>query len=381
MCAEMRIGNFMKIIHCADLHLDSNMTSNLTKDKAKERKAELLATFKKMITYAKENDIHNILIAGDLYDKKNISATARNVFISAVTDNPDITFYYLKGNHDAESLFIGMDNIPDNIKLFKTEWTSYELSPEDDKDDNRIVISGVELTIDNSDLIYNSLVLDNNCFNIVMLHGQESQTKSRHKYENISLRLLKNKGIDYLALGHIHSYKKDNLDSRGIYCYPGCLEGRGFDECGEHGFVVLDIEGNRLINHELIPIAKRCLYEVEVDISECMNSSEIINSIESVLDMKHYNSSSMIKVVLTGNIDVNCEKNVEYITLMFMDKYYYFKLYDHTGIRIDYDSFLKENSVKGEFVRLVKNDVTIDDDTKAAIIGIGINALSGEEYI
>lgn len=28
----------MKIIHCADLHLDSKMTSNLSKEQAKERK-------------------------------------------------------------------------------------------------------------------------------------------------------------------------------------------------------------------------------------------------------------------------------------------------------------------------------------------------------
>ncbi len=369
----------MKIIHCADLHLDSNMTSNLTKEKAKERKAELLATFQKMIAYACENDIHNILIAGDLYDKKNISATARNVFMSAVTGNPNITFYYLKGNHDAESLFMGIDNIPDNIKLFGTEWTSYEI--QSDTDDNRIVVTGVELTQDNSDLIYNSLILDNNCFNIVMLHGQESQTKSRHKYENISLRLLRNKGIDYLALGHIHSYKKESLDARGIYCYPGCLEGRGFDECGEHGFVVLDIKGNSIVSHELVPIARRCLYEVNVDISECMNSSEIIDNIQNELDIRHYSSSSMIKVVLTGSTDVNCEKNIEYIMMMFCDKYYYFRLYDHSGIRIDYDSLIHENSVKGEYVRLVRADNSLDDDIKAAVIGIGVNALAGEDYI
>ena len=60
----------MKLIHCADLHLDSDMTSNLTKEKAKERRTELLVTFQRMITYAKENDVHHILISGDLYDKK-----------------------------------------------------------------------------------------------------------------------------------------------------------------------------------------------------------------------------------------------------------------------------------------------------------------------
>lgn len=66
---------------------------------------------------------------------------------------------------------------------------------------------------------------------------------------------------------------------------------------------------------------------------------------------------------------------------MFCDKYYYFKLYDHSVIKIDYDNFLYENSVKGELVRLVKADDALDDDTKAAIIAIGIKALTGEEYI
>ena len=69
----------MKIIHCADLHLDSNMTSNLSREQAKQRKAELLATFERMIVYAKDNSVKAVIIAGDLYDKKNISANARNV--------------------------------------------------------------------------------------------------------------------------------------------------------------------------------------------------------------------------------------------------------------------------------------------------------------
>jgi exonuclease SbcD len=56
-------------------------------------------------------------------------------------------------------------------------------------------------------------------------------SSSKDKTEVISLKELKNKAIDYLALGHIHSYKMEQLDSRGVYCYPGCLEGRGFDEC------------------------------------------------------------------------------------------------------------------------------------------------------
>ncbi len=60
----------MKLIHCADIHLDSRMNTHLDKDKAKERKLELLDTFSKMVKYAKNNRITNILIAGDLFDTK-----------------------------------------------------------------------------------------------------------------------------------------------------------------------------------------------------------------------------------------------------------------------------------------------------------------------
>ena len=95
--------------------------------------------------------------------------------------------------------------------------------------------------------------------NIVVLHGQESEYSARDKAEIIHLTALKNKGIDYLALGHTHSYKKERLDARGVYCYPGCLEGRGFDECGEHGFVMLDIdELTGTIDSTFIPFGGMC---------------------------------------------------------------------------------------------------------------------------
>ena len=51
----------MKLIHCADLHLDSSMTTHLTKEKAKERKAELLASFNRMMEYADRENVSAVL--------------------------------------------------------------------------------------------------------------------------------------------------------------------------------------------------------------------------------------------------------------------------------------------------------------------------------
>ena len=263
--------------------------------------------------------------------------------------------------------------------MFNDSWTSYKI--EAPEDNSVITINGVELTADNSNVIYNSLVLDSNNYNIVTLHGQEAMSSSKDKTEVISLKELKNKAIDYLALGHIHSYKMEQLDSRGVYCYPGCLEGRGFDECGEHGFVLLDIKDNKLVGNEFISVSYRNLYEEDVDISECMNSVEMAEKVREVLYKKDYASASLIKVVLTGQIDINAEKNLTYITENFKNDYYYFKLYDHTSIKVDYSSYQYDKSLKGEVVRLVESDDTLDDITKASIIKIGIDALSGEEFI
>ena len=365
----------MKIIHCADLHLNSRMNTHLTPDKARERNAELLITFNNMIGFALEREVDAIIIAGDLYDRKSISATAANTFLGAVKNNPDITFFYLKGNHDAESLLDKIGNIPSNLKMFDESWTSYILK---EGDKGNITVTGVELNSDNSSGIYNSLSLRADDFNIVVLHGQESAVKSKDKAENISIKDLKNRYIDYLALGHIHSYKEAELDARGIYCYPGCLEGRGFDECGEHGFVYIEIdEKNMSMTREFIPIAGRNLFEVEVDITDCENTYDISSRIRTALAV--YDSKDMIKVVLTGEVDVECDKNTDFLTKQFENDFYFIKISDATGLKINYDDFMHDMSLKGEFVRTVMADGTMTEEDKMAVIRYGILALKGEE--
>lgn len=367
----------MKIIHCADLHLDSKMTANLNSEKAKERKAELLRTFHKMIAYASTQDVSAIIIAGDLYDKKSISKTASNAVYDAIIQNPDITFYYLLGNHDADSFLAGLDNIPENLKLFGNEWKTYTLS---NRGKRPITLTGVELNQDNAGSIYTSLILDNDAFNIVTLHGQDAEHVAKDKVEVIALSMLKNKGIDYLALGHVHGYKEEVLDKRGTYCYSGCLEGRGFDECGDHGFVLLDInEETGDFSKEFIPIAFRNLYTLRIDITGAITTSQIIDIIRKKLNEEDIDQRHLVKIILTGNVDVECEKNIPFLVKEFENRYYFLKMYDETKIKVDYQAFQMDESLKGEFVRTVMNAPDLSEEEKGEIIRYGIQALAGEE--
>ena len=42
----------MKFIHCADLHLDSKLESNMSREQAAERRNEILLTFKRIVDFA-----------------------------------------------------------------------------------------------------------------------------------------------------------------------------------------------------------------------------------------------------------------------------------------------------------------------------------------
>lgn len=364
----------MRIIHCADIHLDSAMVANLDRNKARERKGELLETFDRMIKYAADNAVDAVIIAGDLFDSHKISSTAANAVYKAVESNPLIDFYYLKGNHDADGFIEGFAAIPDNLKLFDGGWRYYHTGA-----DGNICVCGIEPTLSGGVLRtdLSGLSLDGDKFNIAVLHGQDSA--GGEGADAINLNALKDKGIDYLALGHIHGYKREKLDARGIYCYPGCLEGRGFDECGEHGFVLLYIDEDRHTYTDMfIPFAGRQLYELEVDVSNCMTTFDITAEIRSALGAAGYSHDSLLKIILTGEMSYDCEKNIDYLLKQFEHDFYFVKIYDRTKYRVDYGDFLLDQSLKGEFVRAVMNAADLSEEDKAKIIRFGIKALAGE---
>ena len=359
----------MKIIHCADLHLDSKMETNLSKEQAKERKNEILLTFERMVEYAKENDVKIIIIAGDMFDKKQITQKAKNIVKNTIYSSPEIDFIYLRGNHDEAGFIEEDEKVPENLKMFNDfSWKTYPYGD--------ITITGIEFGNQDRYELYNSLNLDKSKINIVVMHGQESETDVKDKAEIISLKQLKNKNIDYLALGHIHSFKQEKLDNRGIYCYSGCLEGRGFDECGEKGFVLLNIEDGK-INSKFIPFATRSFYEINVDLTGITENNSVEAKIEE--NIKDIPSSSLVKIVLGGEAEIGEERDIDYLTKKFEHKFYFLKIKDKPKRKLDFMKYQNDKSLKGEFIRLVLSQDDLTEDEKSKIINTGIKALSGEE--
>lgn len=347
----------MKIIHCADVHLGSRM-NKFPKDKAEERARELRQSFERMISYARNEGIYTILLAGDIFDSDRPFKKDKEFFYSAVRRNSEITFFYLRGNHDGKESYT--EEI-ENLKTFGNEWTSYTLGW-------NVVLSGLEIDRGNCMSMYSSLKLDPDNVNIVMLHGQAGEGFGECK---VSIPRLKNKNIDYLALGHIHTQGAAKIDERGISAYSGCLEGRGFDETGEKGFMVYDTDTREV---SFVPFACRTIEERTVDISGAQDAYAALSIIKSETEIDRKN---LLRLNLTGEIDFVDENLAEDIEKYISGMCYYVSVKDNTRLKIDYSAFRDSLSLKGEFVRLVSAEET-DDGDRQKILDMGIRALSGQ---
>lgn len=76
-----------------------------------------------------------------------------------------------------------------------------------------------------------------------LLHGEVEPSQPR--YNPIRRQEIADSGLAYLALGHIHKRLEPQRLGRTLCAWPGCIEGRGFDELGPKGFYEGTLEGRR----------------------------------------------------------------------------------------------------------------------------------------
>ncbi len=349
----------MKLIHCADFHLDAPLRTNLPPEAARQRRTELLQTFGRMADYAQTHGVSAILIAGDLFDSPSPRRNVADYVTETIEKYPNIHFFYLRGNHDATMTFA---RIPENLHLFSSEWQQYLCG--------EVIIHGAEDRRTPAD--YAGLIPDADACNIVLLHGQAATVAGA---ESIPLPLLRGRGIDYLALGHIHSWRTESLDIRGHWVCSGCPEGRGFDESGPKGFVLLDVK-NRRLTAEFIPFACRTLHTRNVNIT---GASTLMQQCDRVMEaVAELPAQDMADVVLTGAILPGQIPDTSFLMQQLAGRFFMVRVTDRTRMVIDRTRYQQEVSLKGAFFRLAESDPKLSPEDLDYVLRAGFAALDGD---
>lgn len=394
----------VRLIHTADLHLDSAFSSRFSKEEAEERRQNLLMAWNRLLSYGIEKKVQAVLIAGDLFDSAVVSRSTMEIFLSSIRRNPDISFFYLRGNHDTENTFRFQENLPKNLFLFSKGGKKYRLN-------EKLILAGKEY--------YGSMEGNKDGFpgqsfwdfkeedcNLFMLHGELTESDIRYPLEpasgigvrneesaeqdrnaenevqdnaGISLKALSRYPVHYLALGHIHKRGEGQFGSIR-YAYPGCLQGRGFDEEGEKGFFYLEVnEETKEIQTEFIPIKEGEFRILELELCEEDDSLSALEKIEEKIKEEACTEKDSLRILLKGEKSPEGERNLRYLERALSERFSYVEVKEESRLVLRKEDYIHEKSLKGEFLRMVSDSESLSEEEKEKIILLGIGLLQGEE--
>lgn len=264
----------VKIVHIADAHLGSAF-SGLPYEKSELRRKEALHTCIKSIEAASDADV--LLLSGDIFDSDDIPTSYADSFLSAIDALGSVPVFYSCGNHDSyfsDIVKYCLKNLPANMHIFEPDKISCVLV-----DNKKIRVYGASFSGShcNTSIFDTMPSCDDAYINILCMHADTASDV----YNYLDVSKLAQTGLDYAALGHIHFFDGFKKSGSCLYAYPGIPEGRGFDECGEKGYIKGKISKHSA-NLKFYPVSKRMYIDEKIDISDFKTEYELIDVLNSL---------------------------------------------------------------------------------------------------
>ena len=304
----------MKIVHCSDLHLGKRFSGN--KDYVKKRYMDFFNAFATFVDKVEEIKPDVCLIAGDIFDKKEINPdilSKTEYLFKRLRDNVKKDIIAIEGNHD-------------NSRILEESWLEYLQEQnilkvfyynKDFEGKNYLKIDDINFypvgypgfMIDEA-LTKLSEKLNPQEKNIVLVHtGISGSTDTLPGLVSTSiLDLFKDKAI-YIAGGHIHSFTTYPKE-KPYFFVSGSLEFSNVqnEKSDKKGFILFDTD---TLNYEFIELEHR--KRIKKDFSYT-NFSNLENEFENFVKELNLTGEEIlvISVSLNNNDYINTE-NLENI--------------------------------------------------------------------
>ena len=360
----------VKILHCADVHLDSALTGR--SKTAELRRQDIRDSFSAAVSLAVKQGVRLFLISGDLFDNEAVSPHTltflKNEFLRA--DN--IRFFICSGNHDccgAASVYNYAD-FPENVYVFKKDKIESVIIPE-----FNVCIYGAGSTRPhNESRVLSGFHVENpELINIMLFHGNLSGA-AKENYSPLTAEDIKNSGLDYIALRHIHKFSGIEKLYNTYYAYSGCIEGRGFDETGEKGALIGNI-GKGICALEFYPVCRRQYMSIQCSVDGLDDITRIKEAVTECL--KKVDPKNLIRVTLTGVCSAELI-NLKLLAADFADRFFYFELRDKTREPAHVLNMPGKRTLTGIFLSSLEDE---DPEVTALAKKYAFSALSDQKEI
>ena len=301
----------VRFIHAADLHLDSPFTG--IRAAAPENVATALysATFdsyRNIIDLCISERADALLVAGDIYDGTDRSLRAQRAFIDGLRslDAAGVRSFVCHGNHDPLDGWEARLSYPDSCHRFGSEFEAVPLFPDEPE---RVLVYGISYPTRD---VYENLVsrlgeVDESAFTIGLLHANVGGNTDHALYAPCSLEDLAQSGIDYWALGHVHT-RQVLRERTPTVVYPGNPQGRHPNETGARGVYLVEVDDTGSVGLDFRPTDTVRWERVSIDISALETEQDLLDAVggamQNLLDGAE-GKSVVVRTTITGRGELN----------------------------------------------------------------------------
>ena len=347
----------IRFLHGADFHLDSAFGA-LPAQRAAERRRESRELLFRLADYVNGHDIDLVLLAGDLFDSASpFRETGEQ--LAAALGQMRARVFVAPGNHDwyGPGSPWETETWPENVTVFRERAVTAEEVPELD-----LVVHGAAFTGPDQpeSLLAGFTAPADGKVHIGLLHGELDGAEDR--YDPIRREEVSASGLAYLALGHVHKRMEPLTLGRTVCAWPGCLEGRGFDELGEKGFYEGTISDSGEVSLTFVPFARHRYEILEVDVT----GKDPRVAVEAALPPD--TAGDLYRILLTGET-AEGGAGAAALREALADRFDTLEVRDRTRMAEDLWQRAGEDSLRGLFLRelLARREAAEDEAARAEI--------------
>ena len=324
----------VKILHAADLHLDSPFQS-LSDAKAAQRRREQRQLLGDIVQLAEHENVQLILLAGDLFDSA-MSYYETGTALKELFDTVSAQIVIAPGNHDCYSPGCPWSTMElgENVHIFSSPTIRFFDFPQLGC---RVWGAGFNSSLC-PPLLTSFTCGGGDRTEIMVIHGD----LNGGSYNAVTTEQIAASKLDYLALGHVHSFSGFKKAGGTVYAYPGCPEGRGFDETGEKGVIVGTV-GKGKADLRFVPIARRRYEVITADVG---GRDPMVVLKEAA---KAAREQDIVRFILTGEYAGRVDR--EALEAAVADKFFMAQVISRITLPRDVWDGMEENSLRGLFLK------------------------------
>lgn len=239
------MGDSFRFIHCSDLHLGCRFSgiSDADEDLGRRLRESVFTALDNIVSFAKKEKVDFVIFSGDIFDSTNETPLTRSRFADAIA-SMKVPCYIIYGNHDTKRRWENSIPLPKNAFVFPEQITHMYF----EKDGRRVTeLIGMSFPSmkPNSNYV-KSVKKESDLFAIGVFHCNVDGAKDDN-YSPCKLSDMKDKDVNYWALGHIH--KASILNRMPYVVYSGNTQGMDPKESGEKGAYLVTVNDGAALTY------------------------------------------------------------------------------------------------------------------------------------